>query len=265
MCTIALAFHAHPRYPLVLASNRDEFYARPSRAAQFWDEQPDLLAGRDLRGGGTWLGVTRSGRFSALTNIRQGFQEKVEAPSRGELVMGYLKSDRSPSEHAEHLISRAREYNGFNLLLGDPGELVLLSNRADEPIRLEPGVYGLSNAVPGRVWPKAERARTLLETLLAEDRVSPESLMELLADADRPNDEMLPNTGVGLEWERVLSPIFISTPDYGTCASTALIVDAEGHARFVERRPRVEGDGPPHSVEENQYSFHIPAFATSTV
>ncbi len=260
MCTIALAFHAHPDYPLILASNRDEAYARPSKPAGFWDDQPDLIAGRDLRGGGTWLGITRTGRFAMLTNVRHGARERPDAPSRGGLVTDYLLGDESPAVHASRLSEEAHQYNGFNLIMGDPHELILFSNRADAPISVGSGVYGISNAVPGELWPKAERAKTLLATVIEEERVSTEALMELLADDKQTEDALLPDTGVVTEWARVLSPIFIRTEKFGTVASTAIIVDKHGRAQFAERQFGSPGKLP---KGEEHFEFEIPAFASN--
>ena len=257
MCTIALAFHAHPRFPLVLASNRDEFYARPSQRAEFWADRPGVLAGRDLKGGGTWFGVDLSGRFGALTNVRQGFEERRDAPSRGEIVTEYLSGNAGPMEFASQLAETADAYNGFNLLVGDAGSVVLFSNRGVDPVALAPGVHGLTNAVAGTEWPKSRRARTTLEALLEEGTVEPDTLLTLLADVERPADAELPDSGVGIEWERVLSPIFIRTPEYGTRASTAFIVTSEGEATFVERSHAT----PDADVQmESLFTFKLPSY-----
>ena len=253
MCTIALAFHVHSKYPFVLASNRDEFYARPSRPAAFWEDAPDVLAGRDLRAGGTWLGVTRTGRFAALTNVRAGTEERPDAPTRGEIVADFLQSDRAPLAYARALASRADQYNGFNLLAGTPDAVVLYSNREAEARVLDPGVYGISNAVPGTEWPKTIRAKRLLEERIERNDLELDALFEMLGDADQPPDHQLPETGVGVEWERMLSSIFIQTPEYGTCASTVYRVDAQGDAVFVERRPQMAAQ----VVEVSEVKFHF--------
>lgn len=239
MCLILFAYRAHPEYRLVLAANRDEFHDRPAAPADFWGDAPDVLAGRDLRGGGSWLGVTRSGRFAAVTNYRDPRELLAprSAPSRGELVSGFLRGSDSPAEYLDALSSRAAEYNGFNLLVGDRDALYWFSNRSGAaPVRLEPGVYGLSNHLLDTPWPKVVRGRAALrDALAAAAPLDVEPLFRLLADRAPAADRELPDTGVGVERERLLSSPFIASPDYGTRASTVLLVRADGAARLVER------------------------------
>jgi uncharacterized protein with NRDE domain len=235
MCLILFAWRMHEKFPLILAANRDEFYARPSVPAAFWLDAPDLLAGRDLMRGGTWFGITRTGRLAALTNYRDPASLKQDAPSRGELVSDYLHSKENPEAFLHRLEPRAARYNGFSLLLGDSSELVYFSNRGVAN-RLTPGIHGMSNHLLDTPWPKVERGKHALgELLAAEKDPSPEALLTLLASRSRPPDESLPETGVGLEWERVLSPLFIESPAYGTRCSTVLLVDRQGIVTFVER------------------------------
>lgn len=235
MCLILFAWRRHPDYPLILAANRDEFYERPTAPAAFWEDARGLLAGRDLREGGTWLGVTRRGRFAALTNYRDPAALKEAAPSRGGLVSGYLRGRLSPSSYLRRLRPGAARYNGFGLLAGNPDELHYFSNRGDSAA-VPPGIHGMSNHLLDTPWPKVERGMQALEGLLErEKKPSTVSLLDLLADRSRPPDERLPATGVGLEWERVLSPLFIESPLYGTRSSTVLIIDRRGRVTFVER------------------------------
>lgn len=235
MCLILLAWKSDPLFPLVFAANRDEFYERPSAPAGFWSEAPDLLAGRDLRGGGTWLGITRSGRLAALTNYRDPASMKTEAPSRGMLVSDYLRSREPPGAYLGRIADGAGRYNGFNLLVGDPEELLCFSNRGDLQ-RLQPGIYGLSNHLLDTPWPKVAWGKRALKTVLAGDRgMLPEALFALLADRRRPPDDRLPDTGVGLARERLLSPLFIESELYGTRSSTVLLIDRNGETTFVER------------------------------
>lgn len=236
MCTIAVSHRVHPRYPLIVAANRDEFYERPSAAAAFWENDDDILAGRDLRGGGTWMGITRRGRFAALTNLRNGPGERAGAPSRGEIVVDFLRSNERPQSFLDALSSVSDRYNGFNLLVSDRAALGYYSNRGRGPEMLEPGVYALSNALLGTDWPKIRRMREALETLTTTPRVRGEDLLEVLNDSEIAPDDALPGLGGEPEWERALSAIFISTPEYGTCSSTAIVTDAEGRVEFVERR-----------------------------
>lgn len=255
MCLILFAWKLHDRFPLVLAANRDEFYERPSAPAAFWDDAPDVLAGRDLKRGGTWLGITRTGRLAAVTNYRDPASLKQDAPSRGELVSDYLRGREDPETYLRRLEIRAPRYNGFSLLLGDwdSSELVYFSNRG-EARRLAPGIHGMSNHLLDSPWPKVARGKQALEALvLSKNDPTPEALLALLASRSRPPDESLPETGVGLEWERVLSPLFIESPTYGTRCSTVVLIDREGMATFVER---VFNGGPEPSLT-SRFDFRI--------
>jgi uncharacterized protein with NRDE domain len=236
MCLILLAHDAHPEYRLVVATNRDELYARPTAPAAFWGDAPELLAGRDLRSGGTWMGITRGGRFSALTNVRELPFPAPDAPSRGHLVSDFLRGRESPEAYLAALSSRAEAYPGFNLLVGEGAELWHLSNRAPGARALSPGVYGVSNALLDTPWPKVERGKAALrEALAGGGEVDPEALFRVLSESEPFPDALLPDTGVGVERERVLSSLFIASPDYGTRASTVLLLRRDGRARFVER------------------------------
>ncbi len=235
MCLILFAWRMHEKFPLILAANRDEFYERPSAPAAFWQDAPDILAGRDLKRGGTWLGISRTGRLAAVTNYRDPASLKQDAPSRGELVSDYLHGRKNPETFLCQLASRAPRYNGFSLLVGDGSGLVYFSNRG-ETRRLAPGIHGMSNHLIDTPWPKVVRGKQALEALLLpRNDPSPEALLALLASRSRPPDESLPATGVGLEWERVLSPLFIESPTYGTRCSTVVLIDREGTVTFVER------------------------------
>jgi uncharacterized protein with NRDE domain len=235
MCLIVFAHAMHPKYRLVVAANRDEFYSRPTEAAHFWDGTQTLLAGRDLSAGGTWLGVTRSGRFAAVTNHRDPLRERPTALSRGTLTTGFLQGSDPPLAYLEHIARVGSAYGGFNLIVGDGRELGYYSNRDEIARRLDPGVYGLSNDALDTNWLKVERGKVGLEAILSDEVISPEDLLDLLSDATSAPDDRLPDTGVGIEWERVLSPVFIRTEAYGTRSSTALLIDVDGEVTFVER------------------------------
>ena len=236
LCLIVFAWQAHPDFPLVLGANRDEFLDRPTRPAAFWPEQPDLLAGRDLKGGGTWLGITRSGRMAAVTNYRQGTAPRPDLRSRGLLVTGFLAANHSPEAHLAAVAAERDAYDGFNLLASDGRELHHFSNRGSAPRPVAGGVHGLSNALLDTPWPKVERAKAALARLLDRDRDAlVDEMLALLADRVRPADHELPSTGVSREWERCLSPVFIASPDYGTRCSTVLLVDRDDRVTFVER------------------------------
>ena len=236
MCLIIIAYRAHPTYELLVAANRDEFHDRPTAPLAFWGDSPQVLAGRDLKEGGAWMGITCAGRFAALTNYRDPGHVLLNAPSRGHLVSDYLQGVESARDYLDRLTSCAAAYNGFNLLLGDETGLYYYSNRAGEVRALTPGLYGLSNHLLDTPWPKLERGRrTLRQVLDHEFDPTPEAFLHLLADRTPAPDAELPNTGVPLEWERWLSPVFIDAPGYGTRSSTVLMVDNGGRARMVER------------------------------
>ncbi len=236
MCLILLAVDAHPKYRLILAANRDEYFSRPTAPAAFWDDAPSLLAGRDLKGGGTWLGMTRTGRIAAITNYRDPRREKQDAPSRGYLVSGFLTSAMSTEEYLEFLKREASAYNGFSLIFGEPGRLRFFSNRGEGPLSLEAGIHGLSNHLLDTPWPKVSRGREALARVVAKgETVQPDELFAILGDRTVAPDELLPNTGVGIELERFLSPLFTATPLYGTRSSTVILVDREDRVTFSER------------------------------
>lgn len=251
MCFIVFAYEHHPAYRLILAANRDEFYDRPTNPAAFWDDDPELLAGRDLKAGGTWMGVTRSGRYAALTNYRDPSELNAQGPSRGVLVKNYLSSLESPLGYMGRFALSNERFSGFNLLAGDVNELYYYSNREKDIRKIAPGLYGLSNHLLDTPWPKVERGKALLREVLQQKEISPESLLALLRNADVAPDHALPETGVGKEWERVLSPIFIETAAYGTRSSTVLLIDKAGHVTFVERIHA------PEQAETHRFDFDI--------
>jgi len=249
MCLVLLAFKYRPDFKLILAANRDEFYDRPTSPAAFWEEAPLLLAGRDLRAGGTWLGITRDGRFGLLTNYRDPASIKEGAPSRGALIREYLLGHEAPLPYLERLADESHQYNGFNLLIGDHEHLCYYSNRLDRPRELEPGLYGLSNHLLETPWPKVTRAKKLFAPLLSKTEAPGRNrLFRILEDRTPAEDEDLPDTGIGLEWERLLSPIFVASPAYGTRSSAVLLIDREDRVVFTEKSYS-SGAEPPMCVE----------------
>jgi uncharacterized protein with NRDE domain len=232
MCLIVFAWRPGHAQPLFVAANRDEFYARPSLPLAQWPEAPNVYAGRDQEAGGTWLGIGANGRFAALTNIRDPHQPPSRK-SRGELVAGFLLGDRSIDDYLSDVVRRYIEYAGFNLLIGNTNELWHFNARESEAVMLPPGVYGLSNAGLDTPWPKLLKARAALEEVLADPQ--PQALLALLGDAQTAPFTELPDTGVGLATETLLSSVFIASQSYGTRASTALIVQADGTRHMVER------------------------------
>ncbi len=233
MCLIVFAWRVHPRYPLVVAANRDEYLARPAAPAHWWPEAPDLLAGRDLEAGGTWMGMHRDGRFAALTNYRDPSQRLAGAPSRGRLVRSALEGDGDTLATLRAIAAESPHYAGFNLLVCDGLSLGVHESTSGAVRLLEPGVYGLSNHLLDTPWPKLARARKALEDSL-DALPGEERLLALLRDDTPAPDHHLPETGLSLEWERWLSPAFIRAPGYGTRCSSVLTVAADGGTRFRE-------------------------------
>ncbi len=232
MCLIVFAWRPGHAQPLIVAANRDEFYARPSLPLAQWPDMPEVYAGRDQEAGGTWLGVNAAGRFAALTNIRDPHQPPARK-SRGELVARFLSGSQPIGEYLADVNGRSIEYAGFNLLVGTQDELWHYSANQPEPVRLEPGVYGLSNAGLDTPWPKLLKAKAALSELL--ENPQPQALLALLSDPQTAPFAELPDTGVGLATESLLSSVFIASPSYGTRASTALIVNADGTRQMLER------------------------------
>jgi uncharacterized protein with NRDE domain len=232
MCLIAIAWQAHPGFPLVVAANRDEWRDRPAAPARWWDDHPQLLAGRDLQAGGTWMGVTRGGRFAAVTNFRDPSERRSTALSRGALVAQFLLGSEAPAAYLAGLASRAAQYNGFNLLVGDGRALLYFGSREGGVRPVEPGVHALSNHLLDEPWPKVTKAREAMRAGVADGDAP---LFDMLSDATPAPDHALPDTGVGLERERWLSPILIKGDTYGTRASTILRVASDGRVRFEER------------------------------
>jgi uncharacterized protein with NRDE domain len=241
MCLILIAWEQHPRYKLVIAANRDEFHARPSRAAHWWEDGPDILGGRDMVYGGTWLGVTRGRRFAAITNIREPSQKRPESISRGLLVSDYLRTDAGPGEYLNTVFSRRHQYDPYNLLIGDGKELWFLSSMEAAARRLEAGIYGISNGALDCPWPKLTHGKQVLSQWVEQRGSDVEALFALLRDDRRFPDRELPDTGVGMDLERALSSLFIQTGSYGTRASTVVTMDHQDQVSFSERSFDADG------------------------
>jgi uncharacterized protein with NRDE domain len=255
MCLIVVGWRLREDYPLMLAANRDEFFARPAAPAAFWQDHSGILAGRDLLQGGSWLGLTRSGRLAAVTNYRDGRRERIGRLSRGWLVRDYLLSEQQPSSFLTQVRATADQYDGFNLIAGTQEGLFHYSNRGTEVTALPAGAHGLSNHLLNTPWPKVRRARQGLAALADSAAATlPDALFALLADQTPAPDEALPHTGIGLEWERLLSTAFIRSTDYGTRCSTVLLVDRTGRARFEERSFASDGTTVAHRRYDVQLS-----------
>jgi uncharacterized protein with NRDE domain len=254
MCVLAFAWRVHEHFPMVIAGNRDEFHERPTAPAHWWEDHPELLAGRDLREGGTWMGLSRRGRFAVVTNIReQADTGDAEPRSRGGLVTDFLTSERSPAAWAADLDTR--NYRGFNLIFGDLEQALYLSSRGISASVLKPGVYGLSNHLLDTPWPKVVTTRDVLVRCLNGEYPNVDGIFRALADPQQAEDPLLPETGVPLEWERRLSSVFIVHPVYGTRASTVMMWDRSGKACLEERGFTSSGE----NQESRQFEFALEA------
>ncbi len=236
MCLIIFALDAHPSYKLIVAANRDEFYDRPASPADFWKDHPDILAGRDLKEKGTWLGVTRQGKFAAITNYRDPASFMFDADSRGKLVKDFLCGKKSAEKFIEKISSHGAKYNGYNLILQDNAGFYYYSNRGGHKQKMPAGIYGISNHLLDTPWPKVVRAKKLMkEALKYKGSALEDVLFALLADRHFPPLEKLPSTGVDKDWEKVLSPIFIKSPNYGTRSSAVVLVGKNRCVTFIEK------------------------------
>ncbi|WP_417226977.1 NRDE family protein [Amphritea sp.] len=252
MCLILFAYNYHPDYKLILTANRDEFYSRPTRAMQYWPEQPELLAGQDLEQGGTWLGLTRHGRFSALTNHRNGLSQPQGQSSRGNLPLQFLLSDLSCNAFIE--ATDPHRFDGFNQLIDDGQQLCYLSNRATSLQPVPRGIHGISNAVFDTPWPKLVTAKQALKNSIDSDKFDADTLIKLMQNPATYPDELLPETGIALPLERRLSASFIRSENYGTRATTAILIRHNGVTEVVEQNYDAAG-----KTERNTFRFMAPA------
>ncbi|MFZ3126670.1 MAG: NRDE family protein [Rhodoferax sp.] len=240
MCLIAWSWQPASRTPLVLLANRDEFYARPALPLHWWEAQDGaqdratVLAGKDLQAGGTWLGLSRSGRLAALTNYRTPLPARTDTPSRGELVAAFLACETDAETYLQTLARRASDYNPFNLLVFDGARLLGLESRNARIVPMPTGIGAVSNADFHTPWPKLTRLTTRLQAQVQQDTSDIPSLLDLLHDPARAPDTALPDTGVPRELERALSATFITTPHYGTRACSVVRIH-QHHAEFTEQ------------------------------
>ena len=235
MCLIFVSQNNHPNYKLIVAANRDEFYARETAPAEFWPDYPHLLGGRDLEAGGTWMGMARNGKIAMITNYRDLKNILPSAPSRGHLVSEFLIGNVSAEAHLKEIENSGKRYNGFSLLAGSVDVLWYYSNYGNGVKRLNQGFFGLSNHLLDTPWPKVVRGKERLKPLLQKPVIDPDELFEFLYDEKIATDDKLPDTGIGLERERALSSMFIKTPNYGSRCSTVVMVDKKNHVTFTER------------------------------
>ena len=254
MCLIVVAYQSHQTFPLVVLANRDEYYARPTAPARYWPDVPGLLAGRDLVAGGTWLGL-RGQRWAAVTNVRDTAPIPPAVKSRGLLVRDYLAGTASAETYLRQGCLQTGQFAGFNLLLGDGEMLCYGSNRSQCMQRLEPGMYALSNAGLDTPWPKAVKAKGHLSNCLKADIPDLEAAIKVMSDSRLARDDALPATGVSPDWEKTLSAIFITSPDYGTRSTTLLARNAQGEQYLIERRY----NGSPHNWEQSNFTLTLAA------
>ena len=235
MCLILLSYNNHPDYRLIVLANRDEFYDRATQRATWWQDQPDLLGGRDLKENGSWLSIHRNGKFAAITNYRDPKHILTNAPTRGKLVTNFLLNGQTAEEYLRILQETGSNYNGFNLIFGEGNEIFYYSNHSGDYQQLKAGNYGLSNALLDTPWPKVIKGKKKLDALLnGVDTFSVDRAVKDMKDIELANDQELPDTGIGIEKERALSPMFIRTPVYGTRCSTILTIDRQNLVTFKE-------------------------------
>jgi uncharacterized protein with NRDE domain len=240
MCLLIFAHRTSARFPLVIAANRDEFHARATAQSHFWPSHPDLLAGQDLEQGGTWMGVTREGRFAAITNFRDPNRSIPAPKSRGELPLNYLVSNLGPEDYLSQLADQGQDYAGFNLLVGTREEMWCYENSSgNQPVSLSPGIYGLSNANLDTPWPKVEKGKQRLQNLLELGDFGHDELARVVNDRTLADPAALTITDEGSElensMEHLLSAQFIVTEAYGTRSTTSLWIDDSGVAHWREQ------------------------------
>ncbi|WP_152654966.1 NRDE family protein [Oceanobacillus sp. CFH 90083] len=236
MCLITFAYHTHPQYKLILLSNRDEFYNRPTLPAAFWEDKPDILAGRDLLQQGTWLAVSKQGKFAAVTNYRDPALPEVKTFSRGELPVNFLLQNIDGAAFLSQLSKNRHNYAGYNILFGDKDTLYHYNNVYNQGLKIEAGIHGLSNDTLNTSWPKVERSKSgLAQYIQTHTEMKTEDLLHLLKNRTQADDKSLPQTGIPADLEKALSSIFIATPEYGTRASTILLIDYDNNVIFIEK------------------------------
>jgi len=254
MCLILISYKQFDKFPLIIAANRDEYFERPSQAAHFWNDNPFILAGRDLKHGGSWLGISRQGRFAAVTNFREPSNKIASATSRGTLVSKYLMSDISAGNYLEDLLDQIDQFDGFNLLVGDTNALYFLGSLEKQIRILDTGVYGISNGIFDCPWPKVIQGKQRLAEIMNKSGQPDETaFFKLLANETVPPDDELPDTGVGLEWEQKLGSIFVKADPFGTRCSTLLSIDVKRQVRFSERNFDHAGN----DLGTEGYSFNL--------
>jgi len=253
MCLIFLSFNQHPDFPLIIAANRDEFFNRPAKTLGYWPEYPNILAGKDISGGGTWLGVTKSGYFAMLTNYRDLANVKPNAPTRGKLVLDYLTGEFDAAKYLQALDASAAHFNGYNIILGTLNDPWYYSNQNHKLYRLGTGNYGLSNALLDSNWPKVATGKEKFQEIIKQETLDIEALFMLMNNKQLAPDNDLPDTGIGYEKEKLLSAMYIEMPGYGTRNTTILTKDRNGRVQIIERT-HAHAD---NSFSDQKFSFNI--------
>ena len=253
MCFIVMAYNYDPDYKLIFAANRDEFYERPSSAADFWKDEPSLLAGKDLKEGGTWCGITKNGRFAAITNYRDTKSIKKDVLSRGKIVTDFLLGTSSHELYSKGLADSADLYNGYGFIFGDKSELYFFSNRSKKINKIEAGIHGLSNHLLDTPWFKVTRGKELLKKAIDNKNTLADDLFVMLSDKTPSPEKELPDTGLSKDLEKKVSSIFVETPDYGTRSSTVILIDKNDKVTFMERSLNNENK----KWEVNAYRFEL--------
>ena len=251
MCLLVIAVGEHPELPLIVAANRDEFHDRPTQDAHWWPDRLDVLGGRDLQAGGTWLAINRDGRFAAVTNYRDARHESANLLSRGHLVAEFLASDQPPLDYLCRI--EGAQYAGFNLLVADRDSVAYLSNRGAPMRELDRGIYGLSNATLDDPWTKVTRSKAKLASLIAGDDINETTLMRMLDDRDKASADEVEANGLSFETAHALTAPFIVMPEYGTRCSTVVTITTSGNAQFIERRFDPSG----RSTGESRFAFDV--------
>ncbi|MRI33115.1 hypothetical protein EOPP23_08980 [Endozoicomonas sp. OPT23] len=241
MCLISFSWQPEAKYPLVMVANRDEFYARPTAQVHYWEDNPDVLGGRDLQANGSWLAINKKGRFAAVTNYREVPIIQGEL-SRGNLVRDFLENGQSPEEYLSIIHNQADMYSGFNLLIGDKNGIYYYSNRMNEVVKLKPGVHALCNHLLDTPWPKLTAAKQGLSSALdCDNHCQPESLIQIMNNASQASEDSLPSTGISIEREKLLSSRFIASNDYGTRNTSVLILNDQGELNWLEQNYSEQG------------------------
>lgn len=252
MCLIVFSYKSHHKYPLILAANRDEFYDRPAREAHFWDTTPPLLAGKDLKAGGTWLGISTAGVMGAVTNYRDLNNPKTGKKSRGELITGLLTKKHPIESILQNYIRNGSEYSGFNMIAGSVENMYYISNIRNRIEKLNPGLFGISNAFLNTSWPKVDTAKNEFKDLTSTNTIDTDAVFDLLKSQHTYPESLLPKTGLSPEMEKKVSSIFIETENYGTRCSSLLMIDNNSEVTFIERTYPVKKST---SVIENKFQF----------